>query len=101
NRLIKHLFSVIRKHALTIFLFTFCSAFQTIFSVQTVLGTIKDEAGKPVPSASVTVKGTSRGAIADASGSFTISASPGEVLLVTSVGFADKEIKVGSESNLS
>ena len=96
-----NLFSVVRKHALAVFLFIFFSAFQNIANAQTVQGTVTDESGKPVPAASVTVKGTSRGAIADASGIFTVSASPGDVLLISSVGFADKEVKVGSASSIT
>jgi hypothetical protein len=54
------LFSVVRKHLLTVFLFIFCSAFQTIVNAQTVQGTVIDESGKPLPAVSVTVQGTSK-----------------------------------------
>lgn len=102
KRLTRHLFSAVRKHALTILLFIFCSAFQTIANAQTtVRGTVTDESGKPVPSASVTVKGTSRGAISDANGVFSISASPDDILVISSIGFGDKEVKVGNETSFA
>jgi TonB-linked SusC/RagA family outer membrane protein len=101
NRLTRHLFSVVRKHALIIFLLISCSAFQTIVNAQTVKGTVTDESGKPVPSASVVVKGTSRGTITDEAGAFTITASPENTLTVSSVGFASKEVKVGNETSLA
>ncbi len=102
NRLIRHLFSAVREHAQSILLFIFFSAFQTVVNAQTTVhGTVTDELGKPVPSASITVKGTSRGAISDASGVFSISASPDDILVISSIGFGDKEVKVGAESNLA
>src|SRR6187551_1988182 len=96
-----HLFSVVRKHLVTIFLFIFCSAFQTIVNAQTVQGTVNDESGKPLAAVSVTVQGTSRGTITNENGIFTISASPGAVLVVSSVGYQNKEVKVGNETSLS
>jgi TonB-linked SusC/RagA family outer membrane protein len=101
NRLTKHLFSAVRKHLLTVFLLIFCSAFQTIVNAQTVQGTVVDESGKAVPAASVTVKGTSRGTVTNENGTFSISASPADILVISSVGFTGKEVKVGTESNLT
>jgi len=101
NRPAKHLFSVIRKHALSIFLLIFCAALQTTAKAQTVKGTVTDESGKPVPAASATVKGTSNGTITDENGVFTISASSQNTLVISSVGFVNKEVKVGNETNLA
>jgi len=101
NQLTKHLFSVVRKHALSIFLFIFCAAFQTTAKAQTVKGTVTDESGKPVPAASVTVKGTSNGTITDENGMFTIAATSQNTLVISSVGFVNKEVKVGNETSLA
>lgn len=102
NPFIRHLFSVVRKHAPGIFLFFFCTAFHTIVHAQsTVQGTVTDESGKPVPAASVTVKGTSRGTVADANGAFSLSAAQGEVLVIGSVGFIEKEVTVTSAGALN
>ncbi len=54
-----------------------------------------------VPEASVTVKGTTRVTLTDAKGQFTISASPSEVLVISSIGFAPQEIKIGNSMNLT
>src|SRR6202012_4553942 len=51
--------------------------------------------GAPIPGASVTVKGTRNSVQADPDGSFSIMAAPNEVLVISSVGYANREIKVG------
>lgn len=50
----------------------------------------------PVPGATITVKNTSRVAIADSSGKFTITASDEDMLVITSVGYTNQELKAGS-----
>ncbi|HTE25404.1 MAG TPA: SusC/RagA family TonB-linked outer membrane protein, partial [Flavitalea sp.] len=54
-----------------------------------------------IPDATVTVKGTTRVAKTDEKGQFTISAAPSELLVITSVGFAQQELKVGNSGSLS
>jgi TonB-linked SusC/RagA family outer membrane protein len=67
-----------------------------------VSGTVTDANGKPIPFASVTVKNTKNGVTADADGKFTIKGvATGTVLVITSVGFDDREITVGTSDNLS
>lgn len=61
-----------------------------------VSGTVINQNSAPVPGATVTVKNTSRSTSADETGRFTIDASADEVLVITSVGFAPQEMKVGS-----
>jgi TonB-dependent starch-binding outer membrane protein SusC len=51
--------------------------------------------------ATVTVKGTNKTTIADEGGRFTIDAAPGDVLVITSVGFAPQEVKVGNAGTVS
>jgi hypothetical protein len=101
NRLARHLFSAVRKHALTIVLFTLCSAFQTMVNAQTVQGTVTDETGKPLPAVSIAVKGTSTGTISNDNGVFSISAAPGAVLVASSVGYQNKEVTLGSETSVT
>lgn len=50
----------------------------------------------PVPGATITLKGTSRSTAADGAGRFSIEASSGDVLVITSVGFLDQEVPVKS-----
>ena len=67
-----------------------------------VSGTVTDANGKPIPFASVTVKNTKNGVTADADGKFTIKGvASGTVLVITSVGYGDKEITVGTSDNVS
>ncbi len=102
NGSLKRLFFLIGKHAFAPLLLLFCVAITLPTYAQTdVHGKVTDETGKPVPSASVTVRGTSRGTSTDENGTFSISVSRGGTLIVSSVGFANKEIKVGNESNLT
>ncbi len=54
-------------------------------------GTITDENGAPLPGVTVTVKGKQLSAVTDASGGFSIQASEGASVLVTSVGFSPQE----------
>ncbi|HEY0680518.1 MAG TPA: TonB-dependent receptor [Chitinophagaceae bacterium] len=67
---------------------------------QTVSGTIRDANAKPLPGATVAVKGSSVNTITDANGIFTISV-PGSnsVLVVSYVGYVSQEISVGSNTN--
>lgn len=67
----------------------------------TVRGTVTDEAGKPLAYASVLLKGNNQGTKTDDNGVFTISAPPGATLIISSIGFATREIKPGSQSQLN
>jgi len=62
-----------------------------------VSGTITSQnTALPVANASVVVKGSQTSTIANEAGKFTISAANGDVLVITSVGFVPKEVKVTS-----
>ncbi|MEO6720036.1 MAG: carboxypeptidase-like regulatory domain-containing protein, partial [Ferruginibacter sp.] len=64
---------------------------------RTVTGTVRDSAGNAIPGVSITVKGTKTSAAADAQGNFKISVPSGDAtLVVTSVGFANREVQTGS-----
>ena len=65
---------------------------------KTVTGQIKDKDGNPLAAATVAVKNKKVNAVADAEGRFTISAAPGDILLVTSVGYTDVEVKLGDQA---
>jgi len=51
---------------------------------------------KPLSNVTVSVKGTNRSTETDQNGNFSIEATKGETLLITSVGFTAVEVKVGS-----
>ncbi|WP_316792301.1 TonB-dependent receptor [Pedobacter frigoris] len=65
---------------------------------QAITGTIKDQSGLPVTGASVTVKGTNRVTLSNAQGYFSIEATIGETLVISSVGFTPQEIKISGPS---
>ena len=57
-------------------------------------GTVKDATGEPMVGASVVVKGTTKGAMVDIDGRFSINGvKPGDVLRITYVGYDAQEVK--------
>ncbi|MET0463316.1 MAG: SusC/RagA family TonB-linked outer membrane protein [Chitinophagaceae bacterium] len=66
-----------------------------------VTGKVTDDQGNAVPLASVTIKGTSQGTVADQNGTFIIKVNTGDVLVISSQGFTAKEITVGSGASVS
>ncbi len=67
----------------------------------TVSGRITNIAGLPLAGASVTVKGTARGAVADENGSFTINASLSDTLIISNTGYAQIEYPVNGNPSLT
>ncbi len=68
-------------------------------SQATITGTVKSvDDGEPLIGATIQIKGTSQGTIADVNGNYTISASSDDVLVFSFVGFESQEIRVGSQS---
>jgi len=66
-----------------------------------IKGRVVNEDGKPVPKASVTVKGQKMGVACDEEGNFIISAPSNGVLVVSSVGYAATEIPVKNRTELT
>src|SRR5215204_4998556 len=64
-------------------------------------GRILDDAGLPVPFATIKIKGNSTGTSADANGNFRISVTPTSVLVVSAVNYAIKELPVGTNETIS
>jgi TonB-linked SusC/RagA family outer membrane protein len=62
-----------------------------------VAGKVLDDAGQPVAGASVVVKGTRNAVTAGADGSFVIAAAIKETIVISYVGFQDKEVAVTSK----
>lgn len=68
----------------------------------TITGRVTDEKGVPIPSASVVSKSKKdKGIAADEQGNFKISATKGDVLIISSVNFVTKEVTVGSSTTLN
>ena len=69
-----------------------------IFAQQTISGIVTDQEGNPLPSVSVIIKNSEKGVSTDFDGNFSIDASEGDVLVLSSIGFESKEITVDSVS---
>ena len=68
-------------------------AVQDVQQARKITGTVVDAQG-PVIGASVVVKGTTNGVATDFDGNFSLNANPGQTLVVTYIGYLDKEVKV-------
>jgi len=68
---------------------------------KTISGHVTNDANQPVAGASVVVKGTTNGTTTDNNGNFSISASSGSTLVISSINFAEKEISIGGSNNYS
>ena len=64
----------------------------------TVSGTVRDEAGQPLPGATVLVQGTSNGTMTDASGAYTLKVPAGSTLQAMFVGFETVSKPVGGKA---
>ncbi|MEO7982479.1 MAG: SusC/RagA family TonB-linked outer membrane protein [Bacteroidota bacterium] len=89
-----------RKIALLFTALMICCA-AVMAQTKTVTGQVKDSKGDPVPFANVTVKGTTTGVAADATGNFKINVKEGESLLISSTSYTEQEIKIGTASTVS
>ena len=58
----------------------------TFAQQRAISGSVQDDAGIPLPGATVLVQDTNRGVTTDFDGNFSIEASTGEVLVVSFVG---------------
>lgn len=68
-----------------------------------VTGKVTDaKDGTPLTGASVKIKGTSKGTVTDANGEFRLnSVSASTVLVISSVGYTDREVTVGDQASLA
>lgn len=71
----------------------------SVWAQKTVTGKVTDDAGVPVPGASVLIKGTSKGTATDFDGNYTIQANDGDSLEFSSVGFSTETKKVAGGVN--
>jgi TonB-linked SusC/RagA family outer membrane protein len=66
-----------------------------------VTGKVVDDAGKPVEGATIEEKGTANRVLSKADGAFTINVANNKTLVISYVGFANKEVVANSASTLS
>ena len=72
-------------------------SFSLMAQTRQVSGTVVDNVG-PVAGASVIEKGTQNGAVTDLDGKWTLSVPQGATIVVSSIGYKDVEIVVGSQN---
>ncbi|PVX51770.1 iron complex outermembrane receptor protein [Balneicella halophila] len=79
-----------------VFLFLWCIVAipATVFAQKTITGKVYDDMGT-LPGASVLVKGTANGTTTDIDGNFTLQVNDGDIIEVSYVGFATRELIVG------
>lgn len=70
------------------------------FAQNTVHGKVTSNTGDPVAGASVVVKGTAVGTTTDEGGNYSISASKGATLVITSINYDAKEVTVGNSNTI-
>lgn len=68
---------------------------------KTVTGFLVTKEKSPISGASVMVKGTTRTAMTDFGGNFSIKASEGDVLVVSFAGFSNEEVTIGEKNTLT
>lgn len=66
-----------------------------------VTGVVLDPHGMPVIGANILVKGTTNGTITDMDGKFSLDVDKDATLVISYIGFASQEIKVGNQTKLS
>lgn len=90
------------KRSLMIFLLTIATSYLAIAQTRQLTGTVTSaNDGGPLANASVTIKGTAKGAVTDANGGFKLSVSNSTVLVITYTGFDTKEVAVGNSTSLA
>lgn len=62
----------------------------------TVTGNVSDATG-PLVGATIKIKGTSTGVVADIDGNFKISAGPNDVLEVSYIGYITQDVKINNK----
>jgi TonB-linked SusC/RagA family outer membrane protein len=89
---------ILKNSIITLFL----SLSSVLFAQKTVTGNVSAAQDGPLPGATVIVKGSDNtGTLTDFDGNFTVSASIGDVLIVSYVGFASQEVSIANDSTLS
>jgi TonB-linked SusC/RagA family outer membrane protein len=67
------------------------------YAQRSITGRILGEDQKPVASATIKVKGANRQAITDENGNFSIAVTGNETLIITSIGYAAREVKASAD----
>lgn len=66
-----------------------------------ITGKVTTADGKPISGVSITIKGSKKGVSTDVGGVFVIEARKGDVLVLSSIGYQTKELRIGDGTVLS
>jgi TonB-linked SusC/RagA family outer membrane protein len=87
-----------RKLACLCTLLLFCTI--ALAQTRTIRGTVKDNAGDPVPFASIKIKGSNTGISADENGNFIMSVPQDAVLEISAVGSESQTINIAGQGDV-
>lgn len=74
---------------------------KTIKPLATVQGHVQDELGKPIPGATILLKGTTTGTTADADGAYSLNVPDAAgTLVISAIGFTSQEVPIGNRSKI-
>ena len=83
-----------RKQIVVAFLFFFAFSISA-FAQKTIKGTVLDESGMPLPGASVSIKGTTKGTSTNFDGEFSLTVSENaKTLIIAYLGYKTKEVAI-------
>ncbi|WP_162340515.1 SusC/RagA family TonB-linked outer membrane protein [Cyclobacterium salsum] len=86
---------------LGLLLFLFIST-PCLFAQNTTLtGNVYDENQSPLPGATITVEGTTRGTVTDIDGNFSLDVRGNEVLVVSFIGYQSSRLEVNNQNSLT
>ena len=71
-----------------------------IYPQQEITGKVTDEEGNPLSGVTVFIKGDNKGTITDLSGSYSIKAGAGDILVFSYIGYKSREVPVGKHSHI-
>ncbi|MFI5187135.1 MAG: SusC/RagA family TonB-linked outer membrane protein, partial [Chitinophagales bacterium] len=94
-------FESLRIRIKPVFLLLLCVCLVIVLSAQQkITGIVNSASGSPLLGATITIKGSNIGTSTNADGSFSIIAKPGDVLMISFVGYYPKLVKVGTDTDL-
>ena len=83
-----------RKKLFLLFCVSCLFALNTVFGQEIIVhGKVQDESGTPISAASVKIKLTSKGALTNDQGEFTLSVENGKILMITAIGYEEQDVK--------
>src|SRR5690606_40530320 len=83
------------------FLAVVCSTALTLSAQETYTGEVVNENGQGLIAANIMIKGSGSGTQTDFEGYFTIEAKPGDILVVSYIGYQPREVELDATTHLT